>query len=174
MEALDEQFDDADVETMAIDEIETFGRRLGTNLVAAREHRVIDRGPAAITVLGALWATPGTSRASFSQQWRDLAPNVTGTPELERHLRTYVQNHALPVAEGDAVPGFSGWDGLVELGFDTPEAFAAFFQEPKFTDWLAPIEAGFIDSSRVEMIVASEQVRYDDPSPALSGAAAQE
>ncbi|HEY6761225.1 MAG TPA: EthD domain-containing protein [Baekduia sp.] len=154
-EALAEAVADPDNRRMEADELETFGRRLGSDLVAATEHVVIDRGPAAITVLNALHRTAGVSRASFSEQWRAMGDALAATPELARHVRSYVQDHALPDAEG--------WDGMVELGFDAPADFFAFVAEPKTSEWMMPHEAAFIDIPRGRPLITAGAVLYAGP-----------
>jgi hypothetical protein len=154
-QALQEAVADPDNRLMEADELETFGRLLGADLVPATEYVVLDDGPAAITVINQLHRPAGVSRASFSQQWRAMGDEIAATPELARHLRSYVQDHALPDAEG--------WDGIVELGFDAPADFFAFMAEPKTSEWMMPHEAAFIDIPRGQPLITAGAPLYATP-----------
>lgn len=151
-DALQEAVADPDVALMEADEVVTFGRQLGASLVPTTEVVVVDDGPAAITVLNQLHRPAGVTRESFSDQWRAMGDAVAQAPELRRHLRSYVQDHA--------VPGAEGWDGIVELGFDTPGDFFAFMGEPKTTEWLLPHESAFIDIARGQPLITAATVLY--------------
>jgi hypothetical protein len=145
---------DPDGGRILVDEVETFGRELGENLVATREHVLFDRGPGAITVMNKLHRVGGISRESFSEQWLEMGAQLIATPELARHLRRYVQSHALP--------GSNGWDGMVELEFDSSAEFFAFMAEPKTSEWMFPHEAAFIDIPRGEPLMLVGEVFYED------------
>lgn len=138
---------------MEADEIPTFGRTLGSDLVRAREERLIDRGPAELTLLATVHRGEGTSREEFAARWREVGQQLAATPELARHLRSYVQNYA--VDDG------SPWDGLVELGFDSREEMAAFHSEPSHRDWLEPALVEFVDVAPSTRLLGAERVFYE-------------
>jgi hypothetical protein len=145
---------DPDGERILSDEVDTFGRELGENLVATREHVLLDRDPGAITVMNKLHRVDGISRETFSERWLEMGEQLIATPELARHLQGYVQSHA--------VPGSDGWDGMVELEFDSPAAFFAFMAEPKTNEWMFPLEAAFIDIPRGEPLMLVGELFYEE------------
>ena len=144
-----------ELEFLLEDEVETFGRVLGTDVVPVFENRVIDRGRPSFTHIVGMWAKPGVEREEFSARWLDLGTRLAETPALERHLVTYVQNHSLE--------DFEGRDGLAEVGFASIEGMSKFFGELKFSEWLAPAEGTFIDVPRSQRIVGTEHVLFDCP-----------
>jgi len=155
-EALDANLELYDeLQPLLEDEEETFGRQLGSDVVPVVENRVIDRGPATLTLLSGLWAKPDVGRASFSQQWRDMAASLSEYGGVERHLVTYVQNHSLE--------GFEGRDGLAEYGFASAEALSAFLAEPKLADWLASGQTDLVVSTRKQTIIGAEHTLFDCP-----------
>ncbi len=158
--ALQAAIEDPDGAKVLVDEVATFGRELGENLVATREHVILDQGPGAITVMNKLHRVAGVSRESFSEQWLEMGTELAATPELARHLRRYVQSHALPDSPG--------WDGMVELEFDSAADFFAFMAEPKANGWMFPREASFIDIPRGEPLMMVGEVFYDDAAAAVS------
>jgi hypothetical protein len=151
--ALTEAAESPDNRTMQIDEVQTFGRELGTNLVPTYEHVLLDEGPAPVTVMNALHRLEGVSRESFHEQWLDMGEQLLTKPELTRHLRRYVLDQALPDAEG--------WDGIVEIGFESTAEFFAFMGEPLISEWLFPHETGFIDVPRGQPLILTPTVLYD-------------
>jgi hypothetical protein len=161
-DALRAAVEDPDGSKVLVDEVETFGRELGENLVATREHVILDQGPGAITVMNKLHRVAGVSRESFSEQWLQMGIELGATPELARHIRRYVQSHALPDSPG--------WDGMVELEFDSAANFFAFMAEPKATEWMFPREESFIDIPRGEPLMMAGEVFYDEAAGPVSSA----
>jgi EthD domain len=158
LDALTQASADPDSDVMLADELETFGRWLGTDLVPTSEHVLLDRGPAPVTVMNALHRLPSVSRASFQEQWLAMGEQLLAKPELAGHLRTYVQDHALADAEG--------WDGIVEIGFAQTADFFAFMAEPLISEWLFPHETGFIDIPRGQPLITTPTLLYDGVSEA--------
>jgi len=149
---------DPDVATMQRDEVETFGRELGTNLVPTVEHVLFDHGGSAITLVGAVHRRQGLAREAFSGKWREFGEALTATPDVVGHARKYVQNHTLADAP---------WcDGFVELGFASADELAAFMEAFEGTEGFVEREGTFVDYGRLEVVLTAETVLYDEaPAP---------
>jgi hypothetical protein len=152
---------DPDVPIMQRDEVEAFGRELGTNLVPTGEHVLFDHGGSAITLVGAVHRRQGLARETFSEQWREFGTALAATPEVAGHARKYLQNHAI----GDAP-----WcDGFVELGFESAEELTAFMETVRATEDFVEREGAFVDYERLELVLTAETVLYDEaPAPAMA------
>jgi len=97
----------------------------------------------------------GMSHEDFARHWRNVhGPLVLGVADFMRHVRKYVQSDIL----NDSIPQMpaSGFDGVVELWFDTPEAMGAALQEPSYHQLIRPDEEKFIDHSGVVLFVLRE------------------
>jgi hypothetical protein len=155
---------DPDVATMQRDEVETFGRELGTNLVPTGEQVLFDHGGSAITLVGAVHRREGLAREAFSREWRAFGEALTATPEVAGHARKYVQNHTIADAP---------WcDGFVELGFASADEFAAFMEAFAATAGFVEREGTFVDYGRLEVVLTAETVLYDEapaPGPRVGG-----
>jgi EthD domain len=138
---------------MTIDEREAFGVELGDRLVPTTENVVLDNGFGTLAMCSTVWRRPELTREEFSAQWRAMGIEFAQRTELARHLKRYVQNHA--------VSGAPGFDGLVQLEFDSAQDIAAFMAEPLLTEWLMPTESQFHVFERLETVIAHRQVIYD-------------
>jgi len=99
----------------------------------------------------------GMSSSDFHRYWRDVhGPTVKSVPEFMRHLRKYVQSHAV----SDSVPGFpaapSQYDGIAELWFDSVEEVGKAFNEPRYFEIIRKDEAKFLDLAGCSIFVAEE------------------
>ena len=97
----------------------------------------------------------GISFDEFDSYWRDRhGPLVKSVPEFARHVRKYVQCHLVK----GAVPfGIAGdYDGVAELTFDSVEAAAAAFREPKYLEIIRADELKFVDARRCISFVTEE------------------
>ena len=98
---------------------------------------------------------PGMTRAEFSQYWRNQhGPLVRSVPEFIRHVRKYVHCHLLPSAS--PFGGDGGYDGVAELWFDSPEALAQAFNEPRYLEIIRPDELKFVDISNCISFITEE------------------
>lgn len=155
---------DPDVQVMCADEVKTFGRELGTSLVPCEPHVVLDRGPASVFLFGQTWRQPGVEREEFAARWREHGRLFVANEDVSRHLTYYVQNHALPGADGA--------DGFVELGFASLEALGAFLVEPAISGELAEREAKFLRPEALDLLVCHERRLYDElPADSPTGVA---
>lgn len=151
-EALATIWADPDVRRMEVDEEETFGRQLGALQLPTREQVVFDRAPTAFSFMAVIHRADGVDREAFSAGWEASGAQLAAA-DMSAHLSRYVQNRVLP--ESDAA------DGVVELGFTSPEAAAAFFGDPGLAEWLIPKEAEFIDHGRMVSLLTTETVLFD-------------
>ena len=116
-----------------------------------------------ITMIVFVSRKAGLSQEEFSAYWRERhAPLVKGVPEFMRHVRKYVQHHPAPGV--DAVAPFGdggGYDGVGEIWFDSREAMAAAFGEPRYLEIIRPDEANFFDASRCLSFISTEHIMFD-------------
>jgi hypothetical protein len=162
-DALGAVLSDPDVQIMCTDEVKTFGRELGADLVPCRPRTVIDRGPAEVVLLGQVRRQPGIERAELAERWREHGDLVAAEESVARHVAYYVQNHALAEAPGA--------DGFVEVGFASMADCAAFIAEPAIGGALAERERQFLRPEALDLVVCHERRLFDDV--AASGSAAQ-
>ena len=100
----------------------------------------------------------GMSKEAFHEYWRGThGPLVKSVPEFMRHVRKYVQHHTLPTP----VPGFpastaEAYDGIAELWFDSPEAIARAFAEPRYLEVIRPDELKFVEHADCMAFLAEE------------------
>lgn len=120
-----------------------------------------------IKVIGLLRRKPGISREEFLRHWKDhhgaLAMRI---PEFARHVRKYVQVHAVKPPELDARERYQQaalpmeYDGAVEMWFDSPEemqkAFAA-LSDPVACKELREDEDRFIDGKNTLTVMVGEE-----------------
>jgi hypothetical protein len=156
---------DADVPVMQRDEVEAFGRELGTNLVPTGEHVLFDHGGSAITLVGAVHRRQGLEREKFSDQWREFGAVLAATPDVAGHARKYIQNHTI---------GAAPWcDGFVELGFGSADELTAFMEAFRATEGFVEREGTFVDYERLDLLLTAETVLYDEaPAPGAREAVA--
>ncbi|CAB4940996.1 unannotated protein [freshwater metagenome] len=141
-----------DVETMAVDEVDTFGRRLGANLVPTEEHVIVDGEPGPITLVAALHRVDGVDRAGFKAGWLAVGAEFLARPALTGNVCRYVQNHAFPDAEY--------CDGFVEMSFASVEQMGAFMGELKGSG-LLDMEREFLDHRRNEAVLTHENLLFE-------------
>lgn len=164
-QALGELFEDPSRAAMPPDEVETFGRELGASIMQTREQVVFDRGPVELSFVALIHRPPGFPRERFSARWTESGAHFCALEEVSRHANRYIQNHALPGSE---------WaDGVVEVGFGSAAAAAAFFAEPKLVEDMAPSEADFVDHSRMTSLLVRENLLYDEGSAPVGAAGAE-
>lgn len=110
-----------------------------------------------VKVMACLKRRSGMSSEEFRRYWRDVhGPLVRSVPEFTRHVRRYVQSHAV----SDHVPGVptapSPFDGVAELWFDSLEDAARAYAEPRFHEILLPDGLKFFDPEGCVFLVAEE------------------
>ena len=117
-----------------------------------------DGGPAMETapakLLGLLRRKPELSPAEFHRHWANQhAEIVLGAPEFDRHILAYHQNHRNEndYARDTDAPGY---DGLAEVWFESPDAFASMASSPAYDEVIAPDEELFIVRREMSFIVA--------------------
>ena len=99
----------------------------------------------------------GMSSAEFHRYWKDVhGPLVKSVPEFMRHVRKYVQSHAVSAS----VPGFpsapSQYDGIAELWFDSVDEVGKAFNEPRYLEIIRKDEPKFLDLPACSIFVAEE------------------
>ena len=98
---------------------------------------------------------PGIAHEEFSAYWREKhGPLVKSVTEFSRHVRKYVQCHLKQTAVPFGIPG--AYDGVAELWFDSAEAAAAAFREPKYLEIIRPDELKFADPQKCISFVTEE------------------
>ena len=75
-------------------------------------------------------------------------------PEVQQHVRKYVQCHTIPAA----LPGLPppAYDGTTELWFDDAESIAKVFTAPRYLELIRPDEAKFLDLHGCGFLVCTE------------------
>ncbi len=77
-------------------------------------------------------------------------------PASTRHVRRYVQSHSLGV-DLPQMPA-SRYDGMTEIWFDDAAGFAAVFSSPEYFAIVRPDEESFLDLSRGDVSLTTENV----------------
>lgn len=120
------------------------------DFLTARDHVIID-GPRQPGLVKGVWRMrrkPGISVAEFRRHWIEIhgvvASKIPG-------VRRYVQSHVIDEAYSYAEPR---WDGVAQLWWDSPDAFAAALQSPQFQEDMRDGEE-FIDP-QLEFFLAQE------------------
>ncbi len=93
----------------------------------------------------------------FVEHHRNVhAPLFRSIPEVQQHVRRYVQCHAT----GDQLPGLppSGIDGSTELWFDDLAGLAGVFESKRYMEVIRPDEESFLDLHASEFLLATENV----------------
>jgi uncharacterized protein (TIGR02118 family) len=97
----------------------------------------------------------GTTHEEFSAYWREKhGPLVKSVTEFSRHVRKYVQCHLKDTRVPFGIP--APYDGVAELWFDSVEAAAAAFREPKYMEIIRPDELKFADPERCISFITEE------------------
>lgn len=132
------------------------------------EGRSFSDGPdsGATKLLALLKRKHDLTREDFTTHWCDRhAALVRSVPEFWRHVRGYTQHYVIPaatrgMASGERDVHASGYDGVVELRFDSVAALVAAFSEPRYLEIIRPDEAIFIGKGTAAF-VAREEMIYD-------------
>ena len=92
--------------------------------------------------------------AAFKDHWlRRHGPLVAGEVEVSRHMRGYVQYHAL-----EGWPSH-GWEGVAQLGFDSMQSVAQAFSEPRYLGVIRPDETSFSALDEARFLVTRQGAR---------------
>ena len=122
--------------------------------MVTRDHVVLD-GPTGGKLVKGVWQLvikPGMPLDEFREYWLGVhGPMALKLPGLRR----YVQSHLIDEAYLYANPRF---DGVAQLWFDSPEAFAAAFASPAGKDLLED-GAKFIDGPKMTFFMAQEHIQ---------------
>lgn len=100
---------------------------------------------------------PDLSRDEFRNYWTGHhAPFLQGLPEVQAHVRRYVQQHAtdgLP----DGLP-VASYDGVAELWFDDVASALTAMGSENYATVVAEDEERFLDRSRTVMMMTAERL----------------
>jgi uncharacterized protein (TIGR02118 family) len=97
----------------------------------------------------------GITQQEFGAYWREKhGPLVKSVREFSRHVRKYVQCHLKEAPVPFGIPG--AYDGVAELWFDSVEAAAAAFSEPKYMEIIRPDELKFADPQKCISFLTEE------------------
>ena len=90
-------------------------------------------------------------------------PLFRSLPEVQQHVRRYVQCHAT----GEPLPGLpdSGIDGSTELWFDDLAGIAGLFASANYMDTIRPDEEKFLDLHACEFLVGTEHTVIASEAP---------
>jgi uncharacterized protein (TIGR02118 family) len=105
---------------------------------------------------------PGMTAKEFHRYWRDVhAPLVQSVPEFFGYVRRYVQSHVCELP-GGKFAGFdvTGFDGIVELWFDSLADAEKAFTAPRYLEIIRPDELKFIDGKSARVVMAEEVAIY--------------
>ena len=82
------------------------------------------------------------------------APLFTSLPEVQQHVRKYIQCHALPVS----LPGLPEpyYDGITELWFDDVESIGKVFSSKNYMQKIRPDEEKFLDLQQCGFLITVE------------------
>ena len=100
---------------------------------------------------------PSLSHEEFVAYHRDEhAPLFCALAEVKKHVRRYVQCHAVAVP----LPGMPpvNIDGITELWFDDESGIGAVFGSQNYLEQIRPDEEKFIDLPSCEFLVSTENV----------------
>ena len=110
-----------------------------------------------IKLVGMLRRKPGMSPQEFHSYWRNVhAPLVMGVQGFARHVRKYVQSHAV---EAQLVPGADGepaFDGIAELWFDSLDDLHRAISDPGYLSEIHPDELRFLDFPNCVILLVEE------------------
>ncbi|HEY2523871.1 MAG TPA: EthD family reductase [Candidatus Binataceae bacterium] len=122
--------------------------------MVTRDHVVLD-GPTGGNLLKGVWQLvikPGMTVEKFREYWLKVhGPMALKLPGLRR----YVQSHLIDEAYLYGTPRF---DGVAQLWFDSPAAFAEAFASPAGRELMAD-GAVFIDAPKMTFFMAQEHIQ---------------
>lgn len=100
---------------------------------------------------------PAMTHDDFVAHHRDKhAPLFFALPEVQRHVRSYVQCHTIQAA----IPGMPPvtHDGTAESWSDDMAGLAAVFTAKRYLETIRPDEAKFLDLHGREFVLSTENV----------------
>ncbi|MBV8139100.1 MAG: EthD domain-containing protein [Deltaproteobacteria bacterium] len=110
-----------------------------------------------IKLMGMLRRKPGMSPQEFHSYWRNVhAPLVMEVQGFARHVRKYVQSHAV---DAQLVPGDDGepaFDGIAELWFDSLDDLHRAISDPCYLSEIHPDELKFLDFPNCVIVLVEE------------------
>ena len=82
------------------------------------------------------------------------APLFMSLPEVQQHVRRYVQSHSIPVG----IPGLaeSAYDGVVEIWFDDIDGLMGVFASDAYLATIRPDEQRFIAIDESDLMTTIE------------------
>ena len=102
---------------------------------------------------------PGLTAEEFVSHHKTVhAKLFMSLPASRRHVRRYVQSHALGVELPNMPP--SRYDGITEIWFDDIDGFAAVFTSPEYLATIRPDEQSFLDLASGDTSLTTEHVVY--------------
>ena len=108
-----------------------------------------------VKMIAFLKRNPAMTHEEFTRYWHDRhGPLVMSVPEFRRHLRKYVQCHTVRAA--GPLGAASDCDGVAELWFDSAQAMAQAFSEPRYLEIVRPDEKKLLDFDKLLVCVTEE------------------
>lgn len=157
--------DPATTGTMIPDEPRVFSTQVMKFSLFATEWTEFDRGEGSFAILSFIRRKAGTTRAAFSERWRDShAPLLLQVPAGERLVRCYRQNHIFR----EPPPGYE-YDGVSEMWFDSVDDALALLADATYRDKVAGDLATFNEPSAAVSLLIEINHRKADPSAAAQG-----
>jgi hypothetical protein len=153
MEALSSIADDGDIPKVRADEVETFGREVGGDVVPCIPHQFIEQEPGKLTLIGKVWRQQDVSPEDFESSWLSHGNELVNDPDSARLVTYYTQNHALP--------GTDGADGFFQIGFSSAADLATFCEGSAVSGDIAAKTASYLQPGGVDALVCQERRLYD-------------
>lgn len=100
---------------------------------------------------------PSLTQQEFVEYHREKhAPLFCSLPEVQQHVRRYVQCHTISAS----LPGMPPitFDGITELWFDDVAGVEAVFGSEDYLRTIRPDEEKFLDLHRCEFVLSTENV----------------
>jgi len=134
-----------------------FADLAGSTLFVAEEIVMHSERATRFKLVACVKPKAGMSSAEFHRYWKEThGPTVKSVPEFMRHLRKYVQSHAI----SGSIPGFpaapSQFEGVADLWFDSVEEVVKAFNEPRYLEVIREDEKKFLDLAGCSIFVAEE------------------
>jgi uncharacterized protein (TIGR02118 family) len=110
-----------------------------------------------IKLMGMLRRKPGMSAQEFHHYWRHVhAPLVMGVQGFARHVRKYVQSHAIDAQLVLGATGGPAFDGIAELWFDRLDDLHEAISDPCYLSEIHPDELKFLDFPNCVILLVEE------------------